>query len=249
MAGRTTSPSGKCTGVSEEELVHIAVKSWGSRTSPPSTASQDHRMAPGDQEAPLVSMTLRVSPTTGLRRPAPARQRGRLLRRPWGRTSPPCGANLTFGAQGLPQPQCRDGIHRAEGAGPQERSSIWWTPTRRLSTGDERPWRLPKKTDEEKAARSTPWSRPPRRYRHSEQVMRPPSRCSRWRRRSSGRETRTPSDATYPLARKLRQGAYLNVLINLPACPTKRRKTLRGKGGGHPGGGREGGQGGPARGP
>ena len=237
MAGRHyLALQGKCTGVSEEELVHIAVKSLGLKDVAP--FDPHHKIIEwrlGIKKRPLVSMTLRgFANELASDSPAPG----------GGSVAAYCGAlgaglstmvaNLTFGAKDYLKHNAEMESIALKGQALKERFLHLVDADTEAFNQVMTAMRLPKKTDEEKAARSTAMvtttrgaiATPMQVMEASLEVF-PLAQTLIRKGNQNALSDATVSALTAETAAK---GAYLNVLINLSGLPGEdERKALREK--------------------
>ena len=235
MAGRHyLAKQGKSTGVSEEELVHIAVASLGLKDVAP--FDPGHKIIEwrlGLKKRPLVSMTMRgFANELASDSPAPGGGSVAAYCGALGASLAAMVANLTFGNKDYLK-------HNKEMESIAAQSQALKEAFLHLVDADTEAFnrvmaamRLPKKTDADKAARASAIveatrgaiSTPMQVLEHSREV--PPLAQALIRRGNQN----ALSDATCAAltAETAAKGAYLNVLINLPGLPDEaERDALR----------------------
>jgi glutamate formiminotransferase/formiminotetrahydrofolate cyclodeaminase len=237
MAGRHyLALQGKCTGASEEELVHIAVQSLGLKDVAP--FDPHHKIIEwrlGLKKRPLVSMTLRgFANELASDSPAPG----------GGSVAAYCGAlgaglsamvaNLTFGAKDYLKHNDEMEAIALKGQALKERFLHLVDADTDAFNAVMTAMRLPKKTDEEKAARSAAMvaatrgaiATPMQVMEASLEVF-PLAQALIKKGNQNALSDATVSALTAETAAR---GAYLNVLINLSGIPEEsERSALREK--------------------
>jgi glutamate formiminotransferase/formiminotetrahydrofolate cyclodeaminase len=239
MAGRHyLQKQGKCTGVSEEELVHIAVRSLGLKDVAP--FDPDHKIIEwrlGLKKRPLVSMNLRgFANELASDSPAPGGGSVAACAGALGAGLASMVANLTFGNKDYLRHNKEMETIALKAQDLKERFLHLVDADTEAFNKVMAAMRMPKKTDTEKAARSTALveatrgaiATPMEVLELSVEVL--PMAHALIRR---GNQNALSDAACAALeARMAAAGAYLNVLINLPGLPDEEeRKGFRDKAG------------------
>jgi len=237
MAGRHyLQKQGKCTGVSEEELVHIAVKSLGLKDVAP--FDPHHKIIEwrlGLKKRTLVSMTMRgFANELASDSPAPGGGSVAAYCGALGASLAAMVANLTFGAKDYLKHNKEMEAIALKGQDLKEKFLHLVDADTEAFNKVMAAMRLPKKSDAEKAARASALleatrgaiSTPMQVLEHSLEVL-PLAHALIKKGNQNALSDATCAALTAEIAAK---GAYLNVLINLPGLTDEgEKKALRDK--------------------